>query len=49
MTYSGEVFFFLQFFFFLIFIGESLIYNVVLVSDGQQSDSILHIHKFSLF
>ena len=32
-----------------IFIGVELIYNVVLVSGIQQSESVLHIHLSSLF
>ena len=31
------------------FIGAYLIYNVVLVSGVQQSDSVIHIHIFILF
>ena len=43
----------LSLFFFLIFIGAQLIYNVVLVSGVQQSESFLHIptlflHSFSI-
>ena len=37
------------FFNFLFYIGVSLINNVVLVSGGQQSDSIIHIHVSILF
>ena len=37
------------FFFFLIFIGVQLIYNVVLVSGVQQSESVMHIHISTLF
>ena len=33
----------------IFFIGVELIYNVVLVSGVQQSDSIIHIHIFILF
>ena len=32
------------FVYFKIFIGVQLIYNVVLVSGVQQSDSVMHIH-----
>ena len=32
-----------------IFIGIQLIYNVVLVSGIQQSESVIHIHIFTLF
>ena len=39
----------LFFFNFLFYIGVSLINNVVLVSGGQQSDSIIHIHVSILF
>ena len=31
------------------FIGVKLIYNVVLVSAVQQSESVMHIHVFTLF
>ena len=31
------------------FIGVEFIYNVVLVSAVQQSDSVIHIHIFILF
>ena len=34
---------------YLNFIGVQLIYNVVLVSDVQQSDSVIHIHIFIVF
>ena len=34
---------------FLIFIGVKLIYNVVLVSGVQQSESVIHIHISTLF
>ena len=37
------------YFFKLIFIGVYLIYNVVLVSAVQQSESVIHIHIFTLF
>ena len=37
------------YFFFIIFVGVSLIYNVVLVSSVQQSESIIHIHISTLF
>ena len=37
------------FFFKLIFIGVWLIYNVVLVSAVQQSESVIHIHVSILF
>ena len=37
------------FFFFLNFIGLQLIYNVVLVSGIQQSDSVIHIHIVILY
>ena len=33
----------------LIFIGVWLIYNVVLVSGVQQSDSVIHIHIATVF
>ena len=36
-------------FFFLIFIEEYLIYNVVTVSVAQQSDSVIHVHISILF
>ena len=32
-----------------IFIGVQLIYNVVLVSGVQQSESVIHIHISTLF
>ena len=32
-----------------IFIGVELIYNVVLVSGVQRSDSVIHIHISTLF
>ena len=35
--------------FFKIFIGVELIYNVVLVSGVQQSESVIHIHISTLF
>ena len=38
-----------SFFFKLIFIGIQLIYNVVLVSAVQQSESVIHIHISTLF
>ena len=38
-----------QFFFFLIFIGGYLIYNVLLVPSVQQSESAIHIHISTLF
>ena len=37
------------FFFFLIFIGVELIYNIVLVSALQQSESVIHIPIATLF
>ena len=37
------------YFFFIIFIGVSLIYNVVLVSSVQQNESIIHTHIPTLF
>ena len=45
-------FFFLYCFFkliFKIFIGVQLIYNVVLVSDAQQSESVIHVPISTLF
>ena len=33
----------------IIFIGVDLIYNVVLASGGQQSESVIHIHISTLF
>ena len=39
----------ISFFFFLIFIGVELTYNVVLVSGIQQSESVIHIHISILF
>ena len=36
-------------FFFIFYIGVHLIYNVVLVSGVQQSDSVIHLHIFILF
>ena len=33
---------------FLFYIGVELIYNVVLVSGAQQSDSVMHIHISTL-
>ena len=36
-------------FFKLIFIGVQLIYNVVLVSAVQQSESVIHLHISILF
>ena len=36
-------------FFFLIFIGVELIYNVLLVSGIHQSESVIHIHISTLF
>ena len=38
-----------SFFFFLIFIGVQLIYNVVLLLGVQQSESVIHIHISTLF
>ena len=35
--------------FFLIFIGVELIYDAVLVSGVQQSESVIHIHIATLF
>ena len=43
------MFFSFLFFKFLFYIGVYLIYNVVLVSGIQQSDSVLHIHMSILF
>ena len=37
------------FFFFLLFIGVELIYNVVLISAEQQSDSVIHIYTSFFF
>ena len=37
------------FLFYFIFIGVQLIYNVVLVSGVQQSESVIHIHISTLF
>ena len=39
----------LFFFFFLLFIGVELIYNVVLISAEQQSDSVIHIYTSFFF
>ena len=39
----------LSLFFFFNFIGVWLIYNVLLVSSVQQSDSVIHIRIFILF
>ena len=38
-----------SYFFKLIFIGVQLIYNVVLVSAVQQSESVIHLHISILF
>ena len=54
-TLPGAVSFFFSFFafcllfFFLIFIRVELIYNVVLVSAVQQSESVIHITISTLF
>ena len=40
---------FVYLFIFKIFIGVELIYNVVLASGVQQSDSVIPIHIFILF
>ena len=40
---------FILFFNFLFYVGVQLIYNVVLVSDAWQSDSVLRIHVSLLF
>ena len=34
------------FFFFNVLLKHSLVYNVVLISAVQQSDSVIHIHTF---
>ena len=44
-----NLFFLNTFFFTLIFIGVQLIYNVVLVSAVQQSESAIHTHISTLF
>ena len=38
-----------HFFFELIFIRVQLIYNVVLVSSVQQSESVIHIYTYQLY
>ena len=43
------LFYFLIFLKFLFHIGVQLINNVVLVTDVQQSDSVIHIHVSILF
>ena len=40
---------FYVFFFFLIFIGGYLIYNVLLVPAVQQNELVIHIHISTLF
>ena len=45
---SSQVFFFACLFFH-VFIGVWLIYNVVLVSGEQQSESVIHRHISTLF
>ena len=47
MAQQGKYFYFFNFL--LIFIGVSLFYNVVLVSNVQQSESAIRIHIFPLF
>ena len=37
------------FFFFLFLIEVYLVYNVVLISAAQQSDSVMHIYSFPLW
>ena len=39
----------LIFFYFLFYVGVEWIKNAVLVSDAQQSDSVIHIHVSVLF
>ena len=45
----GVVVFFFLLLFLKIFIGVQLIYNVVLISGVQQSESVVHIHISTLF
>ena len=50
LSMALNIFFALGLFFLkLIFIGVQLIYNVVLVSALQQSESVIHIHISTLF
>ena len=46
---SLSIMFAVGFFFFLIFFGVELLYNIVLVSTVQQSESAIYIHISPLF